>query len=80
MNRTAAIVITYNSGDVVGRCIRSCLAQNIQVVVVDNASTDDSVDQAKAAGAALVIANLENFGFGHAANQGYRTSSRRRFA
>ena len=72
MNRTAAIVITYNSGEVVGRCIRSCLAQNIEVVVVDNASTDDSVDRAKAAGASLVIANLDNFGFGHAANQGFQ--------
>ena len=65
-----AVIITYNSGAVVGRCIQSCLAQGMEVVVVDNGSVDDSVDRAKAAGATQVIANPGNVGFGAAANQG----------
>jgi N-acetylglucosaminyl-diphospho-decaprenol L-rhamnosyltransferase len=73
MSRAAAIVITYNSGAVVGKCIRSCLAQGMQVVVVDNASADDSVAQAKSAGASQVIANSQNLGFGQAANQGFES-------
>jgi N-acetylglucosaminyl-diphospho-decaprenol L-rhamnosyltransferase len=73
MSLAGAIIITYNSGAVVGRCIRSCLAYNVNmVVVVDNASIDDSVDQAKTAGASQVIENSQNLGFGQAANQGFQ--------
>ncbi len=69
-SKVGAVIITYNSAAVVGRCIQSCLAQGMEVVVVDNASADDSVNRAKAAGATRVIANPGNFGFGAAANQG----------
>ena len=68
-SKVGAIIVTYNSGAVVGRCIQSCMAQGMEVVVVDNASQDDSVSHARTAGA-RVIANPGNLGFGAAANQG----------
>lgn len=40
------VVPVYNRAALIGRCLRSCLAQageNVEVIVVDDASTDDSV-------------------------------------
>jgi GT2 family glycosyltransferase len=70
MSRIGAIVITYNSGAVIERCIAAAVSQGIKVVVVDNQSSDDSVEKARRTGA-RVIANTENFGFAYAANQGF---------
>ena len=70
MTRTAAIVITYNSAAVVERCVAAALAQGMEVVVVDNASSDSSASKALTAGA-RVISNPTNAGFAAAANQGF---------
>ena len=70
MTRVGAIVITFNSADVVERCVASALSQGVEVVVVDNASSDSSASRALAAGA-RVISNPTNVGFAAAANQGY---------
>ncbi len=70
MTRTVAIVITYNSASVVESCVVSALDQGIEVVVVDNASSDASASLALAAGA-RVLSNPTNVGFAEAANQGF---------
>ncbi len=63
------VIVTYNSAEVLGDCLRS-LRGVAEVVVVDNASTDASVAVARAAGSAQVIANERNRGFAAAVNQG----------
>lgn len=67
----AIVVVTYNSEDVVEACLTSLAAHN--VVVVDNASTDRTVERARAHGA-HVIANSANRGFAAAVNQGIQAT------
>jgi N-acetylglucosaminyl-diphospho-decaprenol L-rhamnosyltransferase len=64
------VVVTHNSGAVLGACLESCRKfVNAPVLVVDNASSDDSVMVAQEAGV-MVCANAENRGFAAAVNQG----------
>jgi N-acetylglucosaminyl-diphospho-decaprenol L-rhamnosyltransferase len=68
-NPVAAVIVTYESADVIGPCVDSCLRQGMEVIVVDNASQDGTAEVAARSGA-RVIANSENKGFGAAVNQG----------
>jgi len=71
-NRLADItllVVSYNSGGVLGECLASIPA-GVRVVVVDNASTDGSAELAARHGAEVVQAT-RNLGFGRAANLGF---------
>ncbi len=48
--RTAAVVVAYNGGDDLLECLRILLAQTVsdlEVIVVDNASTDGSIERAE---------------------------------
>ena len=73
--RVAAVIVTHNSADEIGRCLRS-LSGVDEIVVVDNASADGSVRAAREARPdARVIANADNRGFAAAVNQGVRASS-----
>lgn len=70
-----AIVISYNSEGRIGDAVRAheeALAHlEGEIIVVDNASSDRSVEEARAAvERGMVIANDENIGYGKAANQG----------
>lgn len=66
-----AVIVAYNSGRVLGACLKS-LGPAARVVVVDNASSDDSIAIALAAMPGAEIArNAENVGFGAAVNQGF---------
>jgi GT2 family glycosyltransferase len=65
--------VTYQSEDVIAICLEACRNLLSEVVVVDNASTDGTVECARAAGA-TVIANPENRGFATAVNQGFRAT------
>jgi hypothetical protein len=70
------IVITnWNSGDLLRDCIAalavSTIAARLHVVVVDNASSDDSCERLDGSGIRLeVLRNPDNRGFGAACNQG----------
>lgn len=66
-------MVTYNSEDVITPCVEACLKALDQVVVVDNASADRTVDRARSLGV-QVIANDENRGFAAAVNQGFRAT------
>lgn len=73
------IIVTYNSASCIQACLASVTAQQgieVEIIVVDNASADETVDVVKAAGV-RVIANQENVGFGRANNQGFAASSGR---
>jgi GT2 family glycosyltransferase len=66
-----AVVITYNSGEVVSRCLESCVrVPGLTIVVVDNASTDDTRARILEYPSVHAIFNDENRGFAAAVNQG----------
>jgi GT2 family glycosyltransferase len=72
MSRVGIVIVTYNSEAEIGACLDSALATAAEVVVVDNGSTDSTLDQVRSRGARL-IANSGNRGFGAAVNQGIRS-------
>jgi GT2 family glycosyltransferase len=77
--RVTACVISWNSGPQLAGALDSLQRQSgvdLDVVVVDNASADDSVAVAHAHGVE-VVANARNTGFAHAANQGVVLATRR---
>jgi GT2 family glycosyltransferase len=70
--RIAVLIVNWNGGALLGRCLRSLSIQRHaphRVVVVDNASTDDSLEQAAPwLGAATVIRLDKNVGFARGNN------------
>lgn len=76
-----AAILNWNGGDLVMRCLRSLLGQSRvpqQRIVVDNGSTDGSLEALQAADPDLtVIRNGQNVGFARAANQAVATAEGR---
>ncbi len=73
----AIVTVNWNSGDLLRHCVESLPAAITpdfvleKMVIVDNASTDDSANVLKAQGVPLtVLRNTENRGFAFACNQG----------
>lgn len=66
--RTTVISVSYNSAGVLPTMLAS-VPKNVPLIVVDNASTDDSVQVARKGGASVVSLD-SNQGFGRACNQG----------
>ena len=64
------IIVTYNSAEEIGACLDALAGKDADVVVVDNASFDNTVHEVQARGVRL-LANPENRGFAAAANQGF---------
>ncbi len=76
----AVVVVNYNAGEYLSRCIGSVLAAagsiDLDVVVVDNASHDGSAGAATAAHPEiLLLQNPDNRGLSAAWNQGIRATS-----
>ena len=68
----SCVLVTWNSSAYLPRCLEGIRKQSwsrIEVIAVDNASTDDSAALCEAAGARM-IRNDSNRGFAAAANQG----------
>ena len=70
MAEIGIIIVTYNSGAEIGACLDAAVKTGADIVVVDNASHDHSVAEARLRGV-QVIANPTNAGFGAAVNQGF---------
>lgn len=70
----SVVIVTFNSADVVEGALQS-IPPGAEVIVVDNASTDASLDCARRTGARC-IRNSENLGFGAACNIGARAATR----
>jgi N-acetylglucosaminyl-diphospho-decaprenol L-rhamnosyltransferase len=68
----AAIIVTFNSEEVIGPCLDSLtkMAPQLEPIVVDNASTDGTVEMVRKRAQARIIVNPENRGFAAAVNQG----------
>jgi GT2 family glycosyltransferase len=65
------VIVTFNSADVIEDCVSACLRlPKANVVVVDNASTDGTVDRVPHADRVRVLSNRTNRGFAAAVNQG----------
>ena len=73
-----AVVIGYNSKDIVGPCLQTLLDQdypNLEVVVVDNASQDGTADFIREKFPSIrLIASQENLGFAEGNNLVFRES------
>lgn len=69
-----AIVVTYESADVLPACLKALKAEGIDVIVVDNASSDATQKIATEHGAQL-IANRSNQGYGRANNIGVQAAT-----
>lgn len=65
-----AVVVTHNSAGTVGACLSSLASNSIPAIVVDNASTDDTVVQVNKHSYLYLKENKKNEGFALAANQG----------
>jgi GT2 family glycosyltransferase len=75
MSRVAIVVVTHQSGDVIGHCLDAIARlSDAEVVVVDNASSDSTCGKVAASGRRL-IANSGNAGFAAAVNQGVLATS-----
>lgn len=84
MPELSIIIVNWNCGDLLARCIASVEANppnlSFEIIVIDNASIDDSYrfleNEKKSRGSATVtlIKNQENRGFAKASNQGIRLS------
>ncbi len=72
------IVLNWNGGDHVRACIDSLLQQdyaNLEIIVVDNGSTDGSVEAISNYRTVRLIENRENLGFAAGNNVGIREAS-----
>jgi GT2 family glycosyltransferase len=71
-------IVTYNSGRFIKRCLESVLDQkypNLEIVVIDNASTDGTADILEQFDdRCRIIYNSENIGFAAAQNQAISVS------
>jgi len=78
------IIINWNGGRLLTRCVETVVSSapkaSYEIVVIDNASTDDSVDQLRASDVVApmitndqlrIVFNSENRGFGAANNQAF---------
>ncbi len=78
MLRCSAIIVTYNSGDSIRACLEALGNEDCEIVIVDNASHDETVPRVEEFVAwhpVHLVANAENLGFAAAVNQGARESS-----
>ena len=76
MSTAGIVVVTYNSEEVIGECLDAALASGAEVVVVDNASRDRTLEKVHQRPEARVLANPWNRGFAAAANQGIEALAR----
>jgi glycosyltransferase involved in cell wall biosynthesis len=79
----SVMIGVYNAAPYLGEAIESALGQTpapIEVIVVDDGSTDGSGDVARAYGEAVTVAHQENAGNGAARNHAVRLASGDLFA
>jgi N-acetylglucosaminyl-diphospho-decaprenol L-rhamnosyltransferase len=72
MKDIGAVIVTHNSEGEVGACLASVVGRVERVIVVDNASSDGTIEEVRHQPIATLVANLDNRGFAAAVNQGIR--------
>ncbi len=71
------IIITYNSENIIEECLRNILHSKFNIIVVDNASTDNTVEISSRFPEIKILQPGKNLGYGRAANLGLKESSTR---
>ena len=73
----STIIVNYNAGELLQRCVASLLQcpLDIEIIVVDNASNDDSLAGLPNLPALRIVKNSSNVGFATACNIGARQAS-----
>ena len=76
MTDISAVIVNWNSGPILRSSVESLLAEEgLEVVVVDNASSDSSMRALRAFEDRIqVIVNVANVGFAAAINQAFRST------
>src|SRR3954466_4403981 len=69
MRDTGVVIVTYNSENFVGPCLDALRDLEVDVIVIDNHSKDQTIEQVLSRGVRC-IANDRNRGFAAAGNQG----------
>ncbi len=69
------VIVNWNSGGYLEKCIRSITSLNVdegmgKIIVVDNGSTDNSLNKIEHLNNVKIITNTDNKGFAAACNQG----------
>ncbi|MBC7924125.1 MAG: glycosyltransferase family 2 protein [Bryobacteraceae bacterium] len=68
---TGIVIVTWNSEEIIGECLDACLRlADVEIVVVDNASSDNTRREAEKRRGVRIIANSQNRGFASGVNQG----------
>lgn len=74
--RVSAVIVTHNSAEVIEPCLKS-VARAPEVIVVDNASADTTVETVESLHRPAVIVTIaDNLGYGAAANEGFNRATR----
>ena len=72
------VILSYNTLDYTMQCIesirRTCIEGGYEIVVVDNASEDGSIEWLRNQSDVILVENKENVGFPKGCNQGIRTA------
>jgi len=71
----SVVIVNFNTKNALRRCLLS-LDEAVEVIVVDNGSTDGSVEMLQEFSHARLIQNSANRGFGAANNQGIQAATR----
>jgi N-acetylglucosaminyl-diphospho-decaprenol L-rhamnosyltransferase len=72
MRDVGIVIVTYNSASEIGACLDAAMSTGAEVIVVDNASTDGTLELVRQRRGAALVANPVNRGFAAAVNQGIR--------
>jgi N-acetylglucosaminyl-diphospho-decaprenol L-rhamnosyltransferase len=71
--RVGAVIVNFNAGDELTRCVDSLQAEDVHhIIVCDNGSSDDSLQTLKNAFSDIPVEHLPNPGYGAAMNHGAR--------
>jgi GT2 family glycosyltransferase len=68
LDHVSALVVTHNSAGTLGQCLGALVGSGVEVVVVDNASSDDSAAIAASVPGVTLVSSAENLGFGRGTN------------
>jgi glycosyltransferase involved in cell wall biosynthesis len=74
----SAVVATYNRAHIVGRAIESIIQQtykNVEIIIVDDGSTDDTLQKLAEFGERITVISQKNAGPAAARNRGIKQSS-----
>src|SRR5690349_18438505 len=70
------VIVNWNTGVLLQQCVDSILKNrgdlSLEVIIIDNASSDDSLSWISKADQVKLIVNTENAGYARANNQGFQ--------